>query len=59
MAFGVGIAVAVAVGFVVPRPGGSLRGPYTSGSYLLAFGEYSHWLQPWRSYLLTVQERAR
>lgn len=53
------VAFAVAVAFLAPRPGGSLGGPYTSRGYLLAFGEYSHWLQPWRSYLLTVQERAR
>ena len=43
---------------IVPLPKGlkGLAGAYTNASYLtqLGFGQQSHWIQPWRSFLETV-----
>jgi hypothetical protein len=43
---------------IVPLPKGlkGLAGAYTDSRYLsdLEFGQHSHWLQPWRSFLETV-----
>jgi hypothetical protein len=33
---------------------GTLSSPYTDPRYLVEFGEYSHYIQPWRAYLETV-----
>ena len=33
---------------------GQLNGPYIDPNFLTQFGDYSYWLQPWRSYLETM-----